>query len=102
MKFNVIGVKRIEGVAKATGNAFDMCRVYCLVPIEQSQGKTKVTGYGAELAELELLPEALPLFAKVQFPSELELKVDQRFVFGEFRSVVVGIDSVATSKLRSA
>ncbi len=102
MKFNVIGAKRIEGVAKVSGNPFDMCRVYCVVPIEQSAGKTKVSGFGSELAELELSPDALPQFAGLKFPCELELKVDQRFVFGEFRSVVVGVDAGTGTKAGAA
>lgn len=92
MKFKIIGIKRIQGVAKSTGSPFDMCRVYCLVPIETSSGKTKVSGYGMEVAELEFLPEVLSQFSGLQFPSDVELKLDQRFMFGEYRSIVVGIE----------
>ena len=95
MKFHVVGAKRIEGFAKATGSPFDMCRAYCLVPIETGGGKTTVSGYGMELAELELDPKALGQFAELKFPADVELKIEQRFVFGEFRSVVVGVDGVA-------
>jgi len=95
VKFMIVGVKRIEGTAKASGQPFDMCRAYCLVPIEASSGKTKVSGHGLEVAELELLPEALPAFAGMKFPAEVELKIEQKFVFGEFRSVVVGLDPAA-------
>lgn len=95
MKVNVIGVKRIEGTAKASGLPFDMCRLYCTVPIETGGAKTKVSGYGLEVAEMELEANVLPTFAQVKFPAELELKVDQRFQFGEFRSVVTGFDANA-------
>ena len=95
MKFHVIGAKRIEGHAKVSGNPFDMCRAYCLVPIETGGGKTTVSGYGMELAELELDPKALVQFAELKFPVDVELRIEQRFVFGEFRSVVVGVEGVA-------
>lgn len=101
MKFNVVGVKRIVGTAKASGAAFDMCRAYCLVPVELSQGKTQVSGYGSEVAELELVPEAMPQFAGLTFPALLDLVVEQKFLFGEFRSVVVGIAG-GKSQVRAA
>jgi hypothetical protein len=95
MKFHVIGVKRIEGTAKASGNPFDMCRLFCLVPIEIGAGKTKVSGFGMEVAEMELEPEALQQFAGLKFPADVELRIDQKFVFGEFRSVVTGLEGQA-------
>jgi hypothetical protein len=93
MKFHLVGVKRIVGVAKASGAPFDMCRAYCLVPIEKAQGKTSVTGYGFELAELELDAAALPQFAAFSLPADVELDVEQKFLFGEFRSIVVGVSA---------
>lgn len=97
MQFQVIGVKRIEGNAKATGNPFDMCRLYALVPIEQGSGKVKVTGYGLEVGEMELDPACLEAFSKIQLPAKLELKTDQAFRMGEFRSVVIGFEPIKAS-----
>lgn len=99
MKFRVIGAKRIEGLAKASGKPFDMCRAYCLVPVETGQGKTVVTGYGSEVAEMELDPLALPQFANLKFPADVELKIEQRFVFGEFRSIVIGVEGAVQPAL---
>jgi len=92
MQFQVVGVKRIEGVAKASGNPFDMCRLYALVPIEVSEGKTKVTGYGMEVGEMDLAVEAMADFAKVTLPCKLELRTEQSFRMGEFRTVVTGFE----------
>ena len=91
MKTTVLGVKRIEGTAKVSGNPFDMCRLFCMVPIEQASGKTKVSGFGYELGEMELLPESLASFASVKFPAQLDLMVEQKFMFGEFKSFVTGL-----------
>lgn len=91
MKVLVSGVKQTEGNAKATGNPFCMTRVFALVPIEPAAGKIRVQGFGYEVAEMELAPEALPAFNGMRFPCQLELEVDQKFLFGEFRSIVVGV-----------
>jgi hypothetical protein len=83
-KFLVVGVERIEG---------NMCRLYCLVPITPDSGKIKVTGSGWKVAEMDMDAEALPSFASVPFtqgPQSLELQIEQRFVFGQYKSVVAG------------
>lgn len=97
MQIQVIGVKRVQGNAKATGNPFDMCRLYALVPIEPGAGKVTITGFGLECGEMELDPGALPEFAKIQLPARLELKTEQKFIMGEFRSIVVGFEPVKVS-----
>ena len=97
MQFNVVGVKRIEGTAKASGNPFDMCRLYAMVPIEGAEGKTRVTGYGMEVGEMDLDPAVLGDFAKIVFPAKLELKTEQSFRMGEFKTVVVGIEGAKSS-----
>src|ERR1035437_4557120 len=97
-KFLVVGVERIEGNAKATGNPFDMCRLYCLVPITPDKGKIKVSGSGWKVAEMDMDAEALPSFASVPFtqgPQSLELQIEQRFVFGQYKSVVAGFVAAA-------
>jgi len=97
MQHHVIGVKRIEGISsEAKGsNPFDMCRLYALVAIEQSDGKrVKVVGYGLEVGEMDLDPAALPEFAKISLPAKLDLKTEQVFRMGEFRTVVVGFEPV--------
>jgi len=102
MKVMVTGVKRVEGVGKESGNPFDICRVFCLVPVEQASGKMKVTGSGFEVAEMELEPAALAAFSQAKFPCELELQVEQRFARGEFRSIVTGLVSGAARPQRVA
>lgn len=100
MKLMVIGVKRIEGKGKESGLPFDMCQLYGLVPVDVAQGKVRVSGFGFEVAEIELMPEALPQFATLKFPLELELKIDQRFFRGEYRSLVAGIENAAAAVVR--
>lgn len=97
MKLQVIGVKRVQGTAKATGQPFDMCTLYAIVPIERvSNGKLEVTGAGFELAEVSLEAEALAAFKTVKFPAVLELHTDSRPRFGKFETVVTGFTPVAS------
>lgn len=92
MKLNVLGVKRISGNSAKTGNDFDMCNVFGIVPLQIGGGKSvKVEGYGYEVAELPLDPAALPLFASVKFPAVLELETDSRPYMGKLETFVTGI-----------
>ncbi len=91
MRVKVCGVKRVEGVGKESGSPFDMCRIFILVPVENvMQGKTKITGFGSELAEMELAQEALPQFSGLSFPAELELHTEQRMFRGKFEPDCAG------------
>lgn len=92
MRVKVCGVKRVEGVGKESGSPFDMCRVLILVPVENvTQGKTKITGFGSELAEMELAQEAMPQFSGLSFPAEVELHTEQRMFRGKFETYCAGI-----------
>lgn len=91
MKLNVLGVKRISGTSKS-GNEFDMCHLYGIVPLQTGGGKSvKVEGYGYEVAELPLDPSALPAFASVKMPAMLELETDTRPYMGKLETFVTGI-----------
>ncbi len=102
MRVRVCGVKRVEGKAKESGNPFDMCRVLVLVPVETvSSDKVRITGYGYELGEMELAPEALAEFSGLTFPADVELRTEQKFFRGEFKTVCAGV-SVAPAKSAKA
>ena len=90
MNYQILGVKRIEGQKKDGSGAFDMNQLFVRVPIEQAAGKIKVTGFGFEVGTMEIEPGVIPKMATVQFPADLELETEQKFIFGDFRSVVVG------------
>lgn len=96
MKINVLGVKRITGTSSKTGNEFDMCRIYGMVPVQVGGSqKVSITGYGFEVAEMELEPEALEAFKAVKYPALLDLKTDSRPYMGEFKTFVTGFEPVA-------
>lgn len=92
MKLHVLGVKRISGTSSKTGNEFDMCNLVGIVPVQTGGGKsTRVEGYGFETAEVPLEPEALPQFAGIKFPAQLDLETDSRPYMGKLETVVTGI-----------
>lgn len=98
MKLNVLGVKRISGQSAKTGNDFDMCNVFGIVPLQTGGGKSvKVEGYGYEVAELPLDAKALHLFAGVKFPAILELETDSRPYMGKLETFVTGICAPAAA-----
>lgn len=92
MKMTVVGVQRISGTAKASGNAYDMCNVMGLVPIEVvNNAKMQINGAGMKVMEIPLDPAALPEFMSLKFPSTVELVTDVRPRSGKLETVVVGI-----------
>lgn len=92
MKMQIIGVKRIEGNAKESGNPFDICRIFCMVPIEVGGfGKVRIAGHGFEMAEMELDPAALGFFANLKFPVQVDLETNQKFFRGKFETIVTGL-----------
>ena len=88
--YQVLGVKQIAGPKKDGSGPFEMNQLGVIVPIEPGDGKIKVVGYGYEVGMMEISPEVIPKMATMKFPAELELETEQRFMFGEFRTLVVG------------
>lgn len=92
MKMTIIGVKRITGIAKASGNPFDMCHVIGLVPIEvRAGGKLSLDGAGSETMEIPLDISALSEFKQLKYPAVVDMSVEPRPRNGKVESVVVGI-----------
>lgn len=103
MKITVLGVKTVSGTAKESGNPFNICRLLAMSPIENGGGKNvNVTGYGFELAEIELDPTAFPAFRDVKFPAQLELETDVRPFRGKLETLVVGFKPVGSKPLAAA
>lgn len=96
MRVQAIGVKRMSGIGKESGKPFDFSRLTILRPIEvAATEKFQLTGYGYEVSDLDLANDALPQFAQVKFPVNLDLVVDTVPGRSGLRSVVVGIKQAA-------
>lgn len=99
MKANVAGVKRMAGTSAKSGNAYDMCNLTLLVPVEQvNNPKMQVNGAGFATMEMPLEVEALPAFMNIKYPATLDLETDVRPRAGKPETVVVGIKSAPAAK----
>ena len=96
MKMLVMGVSRIFGKSKKTGNDYDMCRLFGMtqIAVRKTENMT-VEGYGFEVAEIDLDQTAVHAFKDVKFPAQLDLETDVVAQFGEFKTVVCGIRKAA-------
>lgn len=100
MKALVLGVKRIKGTARSTGNAFDMTRVIIGTPIvPQDSEKMTVQGYGYEVNEVPMEETALAQFRTLKFPSIVELATDSRPYRGKLELIVTGVQVPVADKV---
>ena len=91
MKIQVLGVKRMTGTAKESGNPFDMATLLAIVPIEQVAGaKFSVQGFGYETGEMVLDPDALKQFENFKYPCALELTLEIVNYRGKITQIVTG------------
>lgn len=92
MRVQAIGVKRMSGIGKESGKPFDFSKLTILRPLEAaSTEKFQLAGYGFETSDLDLANDAMPQFAQVKFPANLDLVVDTVPARSGLRSLVVGI-----------
>lgn len=100
MKATIIGISRIEGVSDKSGvlRPYDIPRVLALVPVEvasksddQRGTRYSKSGYGFEVMEIDLSPDAIPQFSQVKYPSAVELEIGQRMAAGRLASVCTGL-----------
>lgn len=96
MRVQAIGVKRMSGVGKQSGKPFDFARLTILRPLEAAAtDKFQLAGYGFETCDIDLANDAMPQFAQVKFPANLDVVVDTVSGRSGLRSVVVGIKQAA-------
>lgn len=99
MKTQVLGVKRMNGIAKESGNPFDMASIFVVVPIEtSSNSKITIQGYGYEVGEMALEPESLKQFENFKFPCTLELTLEPVLYRGKISQIVTGTTSAPPVK----
>lgn len=98
MRVTAIGVKRMSGIGKETGRPFDFSRLTILRAVEVVAGdKFQLNGYGFETSDLDVENDALPQFAQISFPAQLDLVVDTVPGRNGLRSVVTGVKQAARS-----
>lgn len=96
MKSTVIGVSRMQGVGKTSKQPYDMARVFVLNPIKPfSKDGLQISGFGFEVAEIAMTPDALSQFSGMTFPATIDLQTDMESRGGKLVPVVVGIRKAA-------
>lgn len=78
MKVLTLGVMRMSGTSTKSGSPkpYDMTRITYCVPIEPvSSEKRTLQGFGYEVRDVDLSPDALHQFKEVKFPAHLDLDV---------------------------
>lgn len=99
MKTQVLGVKRMHGIAKESGNPFDMASIFVIVPIEPTKSeKFSIEGHGYEVGEMPLEPDVIKQFENFKYPCALELTLEPVLYKGKISQVVVGTSTVAPPK----
>jgi len=96
MQTLVLGVSRMQGIGKASKQAYDMARVLVMQPIKGfSKEGLQISGYGYEVAEVALQAHALEQFAGLKFPVQLDLETDMETRGGKLSPIVIGITKKA-------
>lgn len=99
MKTQVLGVKRMSGIGRDSGNEYDMASLFVIVPIENvNRDNLKIVGYGYETGELQIQPEAIKQFENFKYPCPLELTLEPILYKGKISQIVTGTTSVPPVK----
>jgi hypothetical protein len=91
MRVHALGVYRMNGTSKKSGNAYDMAKLVIQVPVEIVATQTmKRVGHGYGAKELDLEPEALAKFGQFSYPCDLDLEIGSRVSAFGLEAVVIG------------
>jgi len=95
MQVMAIGVFRMSGKSKETGNPYDFAQLMYLKPIEPVARETmQLRGFGYETAKCDLANDALEKFNQLPFPARIELETDTVPGRNGFRTIVTGFKAV--------
>lgn len=91
MRALVLNVKKANGFSKKDGSPYEMFTLTVALPIRDFNSPNyKMTGYGYDVAELSLDPQAYSKFSELKEPRLLELQTESGILFGELKEIVVG------------
>ncbi len=95
MQVTCIGVFRMTGTGKETGNPYDFAQLLYLKPIEPvARDKMSLRGFGFEVAKADLANDALEKFGHLAFPVRIELETDTIPARNGFRTIITGFRQV--------
>lgn len=92
MQVTVLGVRRMQGVGKASKQPYDMAALLVMQSIRPfAKEGLNISGYGFEPSEVALKSEALEEFAGCKFPCVLDVETDMENRGGKLQPIVTGI-----------
>lgn len=90
MKTLILGVKRMQGIGKNSNKPFDFTRVYVAQPLPDDADLDFVCGIvPIEVdAPSDIIPHIRKLHDSGQLPAMAELNFEQRFEYGQLKSML--------------
>lgn len=99
MDVMVIGVVRMSGKSKETGNPYDFTTLHYLKPVDPvGKESFQLRGYGYEVSKAEVINDAFERFSQLVYPCRVELIVDTVPGRNGFRLMVIGFKPAQNSK----
>ncbi len=97
MRVSALGVYRMKGKSKSSGNDYDMAKLIMTKPFEHFANANMVrSGFGLTTAELDMEPEAVNRCSTIHFPCEVDLEIGVRVSdFGRLESIITGVRPVS-------
>lgn len=91
MQAIAIGLSKLNGKAKSTGNPFEMHKLTILVASENvSSAAFNKFSLGYEAMDLDVDLAAFPKFAQLTYPCSMNIEIDQLPRGGKLQAMVVG------------
>lgn len=103
MEVMAIGVFRMSGKSKESGNPYDFSQLLYLKPIEPVARETmQLRGFGYEVSKADLANDSLEKFGHVAFPARIELLTDTIPGRNGFRTIITGFRPVQAAQPKAA
>lgn len=103
MRVHAVGVYKMSGLAKQTGNPFEFAQLVVLVPVEiAASAKFNKEGFGLEAQTVDIDSKLLNKFSGVPFPCDIELTTDQVVGRKGIETVITGFKLLASQKIPSS
>jgi hypothetical protein len=91
MKYQFINASRRHGTSSKNGNPYDICTISVGIPIQAKTTENyDFRGFGVNVLELPLSPDALPQFSDIPLGASIELEL-QPDLINPRRTIVTGV-----------
>lgn len=91
MQVTIIGVERMEGVSKKTGNEYRIGRIHAILPAMPSKSPNgNVAGMQANIYE-DVDIELIKKIEKTSFPFDAEMQIQDVMQYGQKKGIIVDI-----------